>query len=149
MRKPLLSFFKMSFLLESLHSTCHWVNNILGKILVWNKESNYSWKNVRHNIPPPAFLPGEFHGWRSLMGCGPWGRKESDTTEQLIHTHTHTRHNIKRPGLASSFYYLLAKWLWESQFTVLTFSFFICKIGMLLLHRIIIRLKWNICDGTL
>ena len=22
-------------------------------------------------------------GWRSLIGCSPWGRKESDTTEQL------------------------------------------------------------------
>ena len=31
----------------------------------------------------PVFLPGEFHGWRSLMGCRPWGHKESDTTERL------------------------------------------------------------------
>jgi len=31
----------------------------------------------------PAFLPGEFHGQRSLMGYSPWGHKESDTTEQL------------------------------------------------------------------
>ena len=23
------------------------------------------------------------HGWRSLVGCSPWGCKESDTTEQL------------------------------------------------------------------
>ena len=28
----------------------------------------------------PVFLPGEFHGQRSLVGC-----KESDTTEQLTH----------------------------------------------------------------
>ena len=27
--------------------------------------------------------PGKSHGWRSLVGCSPWGRKESDTTEQL------------------------------------------------------------------
>ena len=32
---------------------------------------------------PLLFSPGESHGWRSLVGCGPWGRKESDTTEQL------------------------------------------------------------------
>ena len=25
--------------------------------------------------------PGKFHGQRSLLGCNPWGRKESDTTE--------------------------------------------------------------------
>ena len=30
-----------------------------------------------------VFLPGEFHGQRSLVGYSPWGRKESDTTEQL------------------------------------------------------------------
>ena len=28
-------------------------------------------------------LPGQSHGWRSLVGCSPWGRKESDTTERL------------------------------------------------------------------
>ena len=26
-------------------------------------------------------LPGKSHGWRSLVGCSPWGHKESDTTE--------------------------------------------------------------------
>ena len=31
-----------------------------------------------------VFLPGEFHGQTSLAGYSPWGRKESDTTEQLI-----------------------------------------------------------------
>ena len=29
----------------------------------------------------PVFLPGESHGWRSLMGCRLWGRTELDTTE--------------------------------------------------------------------
>ena len=29
----------------------------------------------------PVFLPGESHGQRSLVGCSPEGRKESDTTE--------------------------------------------------------------------
>jgi len=32
--------------------------------------------------PTPVFLPGESHGHRSLAGRhGPWGRRESDTTE--------------------------------------------------------------------
>ena len=30
--------------------------------------------------PTPVFLPGELHGWRSLVGCSPWHRKESVTT---------------------------------------------------------------------
>jgi len=28
-------------------------------------------------------LPGKSHGWRSLVGYSPWGRKELDTTERL------------------------------------------------------------------
>ena len=35
-----------------------------------------------------VFLPGKCHAQRSLMGCSPWGHKESEMTE---HTHTHTR----------------------------------------------------------
>ena len=31
--------------------------------------------------PTPAFLPGEFHGQRSLVGYSPWSHKESDITE--------------------------------------------------------------------
>ena len=33
--------------------------------------------------PTPVFLPGEFHGQRSLAGYSPWGRKEWDMTEWL------------------------------------------------------------------
>ena len=40
--------------------------------------------------PTPVFLPGESHGQRSLVGYGSWGCKESDTTERLTRTHTHT-----------------------------------------------------------
>ena len=31
--------------------------------------------------PTPALLPGKSCGWRSLVGCSPWGREESDMTE--------------------------------------------------------------------
>ena len=33
--------------------------------------------------PTPVHLPGKSHGRRSLVGYGPWGREESDTTERL------------------------------------------------------------------
>ena len=33
--------------------------------------------------PTPVLLPGKSHGQRSLVGCSPWGRKESDMTERL------------------------------------------------------------------
>ena len=33
--------------------------------------------------PTPVLLPGKSHGWRSLVGCGLWGREESDMIERL------------------------------------------------------------------
>ena len=33
--------------------------------------------------PTPLLLPGKSHGWRSPVGCRPWGRQEFDATEQL------------------------------------------------------------------
>ena len=33
--------------------------------------------------PTPVLLPGKSHGQRSLVGCSPWGREESDMTEWL------------------------------------------------------------------
>ena len=51
------------------------------------------------------FLPRKFHRERSLVGYSPWGREESDTTEQLslhtcvcVHTHTHTHTHLAMPG---------------------------------------------------
>ena len=40
-----------------------------------------SWRRQWH--PTPVLLPGKSHGRRSLVGCRPWGREESDTTERL------------------------------------------------------------------
>ena len=34
-------------------------------------------------LPTPVFLPGEFHGQRSLVGYRPWGCKELNMTERL------------------------------------------------------------------
>ena len=39
------------------------------------------WRRRWH--PTPALLPGKSHGWRSFVGCSPWGHEESDMTEQL------------------------------------------------------------------
>jgi len=38
-----------------------------------------SWRRAWQ--PTPVFLPGEFHGQRSLAGYSPWGRRESGITE--------------------------------------------------------------------
>ena len=36
--------------------------------------------------PTPVLLPGKSHEWSSLVGCSPWGRRESERTE-LLHFH--------------------------------------------------------------
>ena len=40
----------------------------------------------------PVSLPEESHGQRSLAGYSLWGRRESDMTEQLTHTHTNSKY---------------------------------------------------------
>ena len=47
--------------------------------------------------PTPVLLPGKSHGWRSLVGCSPWGRYESDVTERL-HFHFSLSHNAEGNG---------------------------------------------------
>ena len=37
--------------------------------------------------PTVVLLPGKCHGQGSLVGCSPWGYKESDTTERLHFPH--------------------------------------------------------------
>ena len=39
------------------------------------------WRRQWHHTP--VLLPGKSRGRRSLVGCSPWGREESDTTERL------------------------------------------------------------------
>ena len=39
----------------------------------------YIWR--RKWQPTPVFLPREYHGQRSPVGCCPWGRTELDMTE--------------------------------------------------------------------
>ena len=48
-----------------------------------------SWR--RQWQPTPEFLPGESQGWRSLVGCCPRGRTESDTTEATRQQQQHCR----------------------------------------------------------
>ena len=45
---------------------------------------NYLYTHTHtHTHTHTLFLPGKSQGQRSLVGCSPWGRKESDTTERL------------------------------------------------------------------
>ena len=39
------------------------------------------WRTQWH--PTPVLLPGKSYGWRSLVGCSPWGSEELDMNEWL------------------------------------------------------------------
>ena len=45
----------------------------------------------------PVLLPRKSHGWRSLVGCSPWGRYKLDTTERL-HFHFSLSYNGEGNG---------------------------------------------------
>ena len=54
-----------------------------GKLIFLRIIFLYGFVQRRQWHPTPVLLPGKSHGQRSLVGCSPWGRKESDTTERL------------------------------------------------------------------
>ena len=45
--------------------------------------SDYCVEWRRQWQPTEVLLPGKSHGWKSLVGCSPWGLKALDTTERL------------------------------------------------------------------
>ena len=55
-------------------------------LVFWNLNCGIIPLQLRKWQSTPVFLPGEFHGQRSLAGYSPWGREEWDTTERLTHS---------------------------------------------------------------
>ena len=60
---------------------------------VWSLVRKIHWR--REWLPTWVFLPGESHGWRSLVGYSLQGCKESDMTERL---HFHSVYKINKQG---------------------------------------------------
>ena len=40
----------------------------------WTQLSDFHFLLRKQWHPTPVLLPGKSHGWRSLVGCSPWGR---------------------------------------------------------------------------
>ena len=53
------------------------------------------WRRRWH--PTPVLLPGKSHGWRSLVGCSPWGGEESDMTSLSLSIFTFMHWRQKWP----------------------------------------------------
>ena len=71
-------------ILNSANTFTTWVLCIALSIAVYeNTYFNCSANHLRRRWwqPTPVFLPGKSHGRRSLVGCSPRGRWESDTTK--------------------------------------------------------------------
>ena len=59
------------------------VPSFFKKALFQNFSISLLWWRRRQWHPTPVLLPRKSHGRRSLEGCSPRGRKESDMTERL------------------------------------------------------------------
>ena len=79
----------MSLLIHSSYRTSKF---ILGRFTYkYERQRRRQWQAT------PILLRRKSHGWRSLVGCSPWGRYESDMTERL-HFHFSLLHNGEGNG---------------------------------------------------
>ena len=71
----ILKFRSMGFPVGSVDKECRRCKRRGFDPWVWKIPWSWKWQ------PAPGFLPGRSHGQRRLVGCSPWGHKESDRTE--------------------------------------------------------------------
>ena len=76
--------------------SCSSYLSTLGKRKMWGKLVASFELQRRRWQPTPVLLPGKPHGWRSLVGCSPWGHEESDTTQQSDFTFTFHLHALEK-----------------------------------------------------
>ena len=72
--------FEIHFLSDYVRTFCIHINLLS---LLKTHTNLMTVRRRRQWHPTPVLLPGKSHGWRSLVGCSPWGREKSDTTEWL------------------------------------------------------------------
>ena len=84
---PLIIFnLCLSFFWGQLFMSVTYTFQIILNVKLYKSQENWGLNlkaRRRQWHPTPVLLPGRSHGQRSLVGCSPWGREESDTTEQL------------------------------------------------------------------
>ena len=85
-----------------------------------------------------SFLPGKFHGQRSLVGYSPWGLKELymiACTHTHTHTHTHSTGTfVVMNGPILIHYYLLTSRLESDSLSFYLMSFFRSRIPSRIAH---------------
>ena len=63
------------------YSSCYKLTFLIFLRVICFKHLEECWR--RQWQPTPVLFPGKSHQQRSLVGCSPWGREESDSTERL------------------------------------------------------------------
>ena len=77
---------EMVMVREAWRAAIHGVAKSRTRLSYWTELKTLFWR--RQWQPTPVLLPGNSHGRRSLVGCSPWSREESDMTERLpFHFH--------------------------------------------------------------
>ena len=62
---------------------CMCISQWNGSVRIFPHGSEYEYYLLLEWVRGLVLLPRKSHGRRSLVGCSPWGREESDTTERL------------------------------------------------------------------
>ena len=130
--------------------------------LSWSFSNRNGWKNIKHLYmslyiqqlilycihhhlwrkqwhPTPVLLPGKSHGWRSLVGCSPWGLEESDRLSYFpftFHFHalekemaTHSSVLAWRiPGTGEPVYGVAQSWTRLKRLSSSMRLYFLCKL---------------------
>ena len=73
----------------ALHLVAQMVKNLPAMEEIWVQFLGWEDPRRREWQPTSAFLPGEFHGQRSLEGYSSRGHRESDTTKRLTLSRLH------------------------------------------------------------
>src|SRR5574337_715717 len=90
-----LFYTSVSLLLSRIQGYCYHLSKFHIHVLRWH--------------PTPVLLPGKSHGWRSLVGCSPWGREELDMTERLHLDRKSTRLNSSHHSISYAVFCLKKK----------------------------------------
>ena len=74
---------RLAFLLSNFCILISFFTNQFNCLCTWYLLKYRHLNRRRQRHPTPVLLPRKSHGQRSLVGRSPWGREESDMTEQL------------------------------------------------------------------
>ena len=98
--------------------------------------------------PSPIFLPGEFHGQRSLAGYSPWGHKEVDTTEWPT-----LSFSLEEPRKAECWQLLKVVdgdiRIYYTIFSTWCLKIFIVKVGKKMINTFLVTLSVKLPSTTL